>query len=363
MKILHFAEVVQGGIASYLLEAVPSQCKALGAENVRVLVAEDEKRFLAGLDPRIIRVLPPRKRDARGLATLFGKVKAIIAEEKPDVLHLHSSFAGAIVRTHYMLKPLRRPKIVYCAHGWSFNMQIGMAKRRAYQFIERLLAKRTDAIVCISEYEYVTALRNGIPKGKLHRIFNGIAAEAPVVDGTSPIDDASRLNLLFIGRQDRQKGYDVLLDAMRRLEGRAIMLHVVGDNVVSKASAAAPQPNVVQHGWQSRDAVASFMLGADALVMPSRWEGFGLVAVEAMRLGLPVCASAVDALPELVKEGVSGHLFPADNSEALAHLLADLDRTSLRRMSAGARQWFLAHFTADRMNRALLDLYADLCPS
>jgi glycosyltransferase involved in cell wall biosynthesis len=366
MKVLHVAEIVQGGVSTYLAEAVPAQCAALGTDAVRVLVAADEVRFLGALDPRVIRTLPPRRRDAVGLLRLFGAVRRAIAAERPDIVHLHSSFAGALVRLGLLLpRGKGAPKIVYCAHGWAFNMAVPERRRRVYAGVERLLARATDAIVCISAFERDTARRRGLPGRLLRLIPNGIAADPPAVPPDAvPATDPARLNLLFVGRQDRQKGFDILLDAMARLEDRPITLHVLGDRVVDGAGGAEParaRPNVVFHGWQPREAVGAFMAAADALVMPSRWEGFGLVAAEAMRQGLPVCASRVDALPELVSEGVSGHLFPPDDPAALAALLAGLDREELRRMGPGARRWFLERFTADAMNRALLDLYAELC--
>lgn len=363
MKVLHVAEIVQGGVASYLLETIPAQCAALGIDQVRVLVAEDEVRHLSGLDPAVIRVLPPRRRTAAGLRAMLATARAIIAAEGADILHLHSSFAGALLRGYYLLRPSGRPRIVYCAHGWAFNMQTSAAKRRAYQYVERSLATTTDAIICISGYEFETARHRGLPPALLHCIPNGIAAHPPhVTVAPSPYDPA-RLNLLYVGRHDRQKGLDILLDAMRRLPPGDIMLHVLGDAVVSQSGPIGDRPDVIHHGWQSRDRVAAFMAGADALVMPSRWEGFGLVAIEAMRVGLPVCASAVDALPELVEEGVSGHLFPPNDAEALATLLGTLDRRGLRAMRDSTKARFLEHFTADRMNRSILEIYDGLCPA
>ena len=363
MKVLHIAEVVQGGVASYLLETIPAQCEILGVDQVRVLVAEDEVRHLSGLDPTVIRALPPRRRTAAGLKAMLAAARAIIAAEGPDILHLHSSFAGALLRGHYLLRASKRPRIVYCAHGWAFNMQTSAAKQRAYQYVERSLAKASDAIICISYYEYETACLRGLPTGLLHRVRSGIAAQPPQVAAMPSPYDPARLNLLYVGRHDRQKGLDVLLDAMRRLPGGEIVLHVVGAAVASRGTPMGDAPNVVHHGWQSRDRVAAFMAGADALVMPSRWEGFGLVAIEAMRAGLPVCASAVDALPEMVKEGISGHLFPPNDAEALTALLETLDRAKLRAMRESTKAWFLEHFTSDRMNRSILAIYDDLCPA
>ena len=79
-----------------------------------------------------------------------------------------------------------------------------------------------------------------------------------------------------------------------------------------------------------------------------------------MRQRLPVCASAVDALPEIVREGVSGHLFAPNSVPAIVERLATLDKAGLARMKDSARAWFLKNFTSNRMNRLIIDLYREL---
>lgn len=328
---------------------------------------KDDVGFLKIDAPEMFR--PLKTTNGRKLFSLARFMKAcirLIYSERPDIIHLHSTYAGALIRLWFMIAPGWRPRIVYCAHGWSFNMQVPESRRRIYAFLERLFARVTDAIVCISKFEHDQAIKRGLPRDLLHRINNGINDKQMLRDRHPPGPShmglpATGIHLLFVGRQDRQKGFDILIDAMRLLQSKAITLHVVGDTVVSPRGTEAPDPpNVIRYGWKPRDEVETFLAGADALVMPSRWEGFGLAAVEAMRQELPVCASNVDALPEIVREGVSGYLFPPNDTAALARLLAGLDRETLRRMGRRARDWYLINFTADKMNEKLVDLYTAL---
>ena len=83
--------------------------------------------------------------------------------------------------------------------------------------------------------------------------------------------------------------------------------------------------------------------------MPSRWEAFGLVAIEAMRSGVPVIASNRGALPEVVEDGVGGYL-DLDDRDALGRLLSNLDRSELRRLGVSARQRWQEEFLSERIN-------------
>ena len=362
MKILHVAQKLPGGVSSYLCELVPFQLKNLGKANVLVLGPEQEAEHVPTLPRENWRFFPDSRRTPLSLLRLMSTARRVIDAERPDIIHLHSSFAGAIVRAGYLLWPCGyRPKIVYCSHGWAFNMAVPLAWGTCYALMERILAARTDSIPCISRHELKTAALRGLPRHKLKLVYNGVTRELPVATEAAPHFDPGRLNLLFVGRQDRQKGFDLLREAMARVRDLPIHLHAVGDAVVAAAgTATCDAPNITQHGWQPRDRVLQYLAAADALIMPSLWEGFGLVAAEAMRHSRAVLASNVDALPELVVDGVTGHLFAPSNVESIVQLLRSLDQAELREMGDRGRQRFLDLFDAERMNRQIVDIYSEL---
>lgn len=176
----------------------------------------------------------------------------------------------------------------------------------------------------------------------------------------SPFDERF-VNLLFVGRFDRQKGLDLLLRAMQRLQDTPIRLHVIG-SCVHEAKAVHPPDNVRLLGWMPRHTLDAYYAAADGLVVPSRWEAFGLVAIEAMRNGTAVIASRRGSLPELIDDGKTGYLFHLDETDLsdLEGVLRSLDKQRLRQMGTAAAQHFNQFFTADAMNRGLLDVYAKL---
>ena len=220
---------------------------------------------------------------------------------------------------------------------------------------ERLLSKTCDSVVCISEHEANSGLAIGISNSKLELVKNGVSLMAPISFSTVIWPD-KRLRLLFVGRLDHQKGYDLILEALRELRDVAFAI-IVGEFVVDVPSIANLPDNVSIVGWKSRVELVDYYKGAEILVMPSRWEGFGLTAVEAMRNNLPVFASAVGGLREIVAHGETGILFPPNSSQAIVDAVRSVDRNLLRRMGQSGRRRFEDYFTAERMATEVDFLY------
>lgn len=355
--ILHVCDSIIGGTGSYLAELLTLQAKRYGAGAVALLAPEEHRDHIepglaaSGVDFRFF----GRPSRVRGMAALTPAYLKALRTRQPALVHAHSFGAGVVTR---LAPRLGQPKLVFCPHGWAFDMELSAPVRHALAGIERALAARADRIVLISEHEAAIARRAGIAPAKLAVVPNGIALAAPAVASAAWQDD--RLKLLFVGRFDRQKGLDVLLDAVRPL-GDRIALRVIGGSVVSGAFDTAGAPPFVEFlGWRSRLEVAAHMAGADALVVPSRWEGFGLVAVEAMRLGTAVIASTAGGLREILGDGRYGFSFPAGDPAALRQVLASLDRATLAARAAVGQERFRACYTAERMEAAMDDLYQSL---
>lgn len=155
--------------------------------------------------------------------------------------------------------------------------------------------------------------------------------------------------VLAVGRRVPQKGFDVLLDALP--EG--MTLTVVGEGPYAPA-----HPRVTWLG--RRDDVPALMAAHDILAVPSRWEGFGLVAAEGLAAGMAVVASAVDGLPEVV--GEDGVLVPPGDAVALGDALRRLrDDASLRsRLGAAGAARARERFDVRRMVRRYETIYRDL---
>ena len=125
MKILHVCESLIGGPASYLEEILPYQIQQFGADNVVLLAPEGQRGSIASSIDCVVETYRRTGRDVRSILALALAIRAKIKLHDPDVVHLHSSFAGAIGRL-IIRRSRSRARIVYCAHCWAFD-QIGRA--------------------------------------------------------------------------------------------------------------------------------------------------------------------------------------------------------------------------------------------
>lgn len=355
MRLLHIAESTWGGCGTYLNEVVPLQAQSFGADQVRCLVPLQHVSHLVDVAPEMIWTFE-RPGRLGGLPRLAAAVQAAVSGWKPDVIHAHSTFAGAVVRL--LSCAYAMPPVIYCPHGWAFDIEQSRTAKFATRLAERLLSYRAHRIIAISEAERIQGVRAGIRDNKFVVVPNGILGRRP--DERAVWDD-HRLKVLFVGRLDRQKGVDVLLAAARDLEA-AFSVRIIGEEVLSGSAGRKPcdpMRHIAFLGWQSKAAVVAQINACDLVVMPSRWEGFGLVAIEAMRAGKPVVASSVGGLQEIVEDGVTGLLVAPDDPTALAAALTRCDLSTLQQMGNRGRQRFMAHYTSDRTHAGLMQVYAD----
>jgi glycosyltransferase involved in cell wall biosynthesis len=352
MRILHVAESVKGGCGTYLNQVMRVQMADPAIETVHAVVPQAHLMQVPDVPAGRRTVFAGRRRSAESFRALWRATAETVKTFEPDCIHLHSTFAGAIGRIGLALGP-SRPSIVYCAHGWAFDMTGSPVKRTAMMLAERALAPACEGIIAISEHERRRAIAAGISPDRIVTVLNGIIDVPPP---PAPKADPTR-RVLFIGRLDRQKGFDVLLQAVGPLASR-IALRVIGSAVVGdQAAITVDRPGVTMLGWCDEARVRHELAWADCVVVPSRWEGFGLVALEAMRAGRAVIASRVGGLPEVVEDGHTGWLIPPDDAVALRSTLVSLSDADLIQAGAAGRRRFLRHFTIERTTASLTAVY------
>ena len=248
-----------------------------------------------------VRLLSPVARGGRmgpgGLARLISRVKRF------DVVHTHLWAGDAWGRLAGL--GASRP-VVSTEHNTR-----GDSRWRAA--IARSMAPLSSQFIAVSESASV-----GLPAERVQVIANGI----DLVDHRPrPWPSPLEKRVLFIGRLERQKGADVLLSALERLpDVRADLLGEGRERSALMRQAASLGGRARLHGWLADP--GPLLDVCPVVVMPSRWEGFGLVAVEAMAAGRVVVASAVDALPHVL--GDVGVMVPPDDPMELAKTLDGL---------------------------------------
>ena len=354
MRILHVAETARGGVGAYLSYVVPAQAAAPDVESVRVVAPAQHRAALERLNDSQVRGYDRPDRSVESLRRLAAALLAEVATFRPDLVHAHSTFAGLVVRALFGAR-VRRPRLVYCPHGWAFDIEAPLWRRSAVAGLESVLAAACDTVVAISDHEAAQGRRIGISARRLRLIVSGVPDAAPAAPA---VWRDERRKVLFVGRLDRQKGADVLCQAVSTAADQ-LAVRLVGAEVADGVALSYP-PNVERLGWLEQDRVARQVAAADVIAIPSRWEGFGLVAAEAMRASKPVVASCVGGLTELVSPGSTGALVRPGDPDALRQALLAQSGEELVRMGTRGRLRYVERFTAARMNAELLALYQDL---
>lgn len=363
MKILHVCETLPGGPASYFEEVLPYQTSLYGAENIMLLIPEEQLSQVSPDYRGLIKSYAKSGRNIRSFLALALAIRSAIRIHNPSIIHLHSSFAGAVGR----IVPAgvrHRPKVIYCAHGWSFDRPPKPPWTHIWMLIERVLARSTDLIVNVSPHEARLLLKNGFSLERVTLVENGVKdlpnpAEDVVL---SARESSAAVSLLFVGRMDEQKGFDLLLEELEDVDPGRASLTVAGSAIIGERALSLNAP-IKFLGWISRDQVNAQLQEADAVVLPSRWEGMPIAAIEAFRMGCPILVSNRGPFPYMVDDGVSGVVMDIDQPGFLARAIATLEKSNLSAMRVAARSTYKRRFHADRLNRELANAYASLFPS
>src|SRR5450755_4110254 len=266
--------------------------------------------------------------DWRALAEL----KAFLCAGQFDVVHTHSSKAGALGRLAARRADVQR--IVHTYHGFPFHDFQSWPRRTAYQRIERSLGKITDAFLAVGPAVAAEAIRLRIAPPERVRTI-GVAVTAGPAPDSSDRAEARRLLGIppgmhvvgTVGRLDFQKAPDDFVTALSQL-GRDDVYGVwIGDGPLR----AETEKLAARRGLAGRLAivgersdVSALLPGLDVFAMASRYEGLPCAIVEAMAAARPVVATTVNAVPNIVVAGETGLLVPPGRPELLSRALRHL---------------------------------------
>lgn len=253
--------------------------------------------------------------DARAVREL----RSLTRRVAPDIVQINSSKAGVLTRV--ALARSGKPT-VFTAHGWAFSGRGGVSGT-AYALAERAVAPLSDAIVCVSQHDLRLAYdRHIVPRGRLHVIHNGIEAPAAPPARRAPGD---RLVLGCTARLAAPKDLITLLCALKQPGCERWELRVFGDGpdrkrIERRRGELGLADRVTLLG--NRDDIAAQLADCDAFALISDWEGLPYSILEAMAAGLPVLASDVGGIPDLVVPGSTGELVPPRDPLAAGRILA-----------------------------------------
>jgi glycosyltransferase involved in cell wall biosynthesis len=294
--------------------------------------------------------------DFRGILELT----RVLGEWRPDLVSAHTAKAGWLARA--AAARLGIPA-VYTPHGWSIGGRISHAAGAVFAAAEKIAARWTAAIVCVSESERDLALRKRVaPPDLLRVVHNGVADIDPELraePGRTPV------RICSVARFEAPKDHATLLRALALVRSAEWQLDLVGDGPLE----AATRRLAADLGLETRVHFLGYMADpAEALaasqifVLSSRSEGFPRSILEAMRAGLPVVASNAGGIPEAVADGSTGWIVPPGSPDALAAALGSLilDGGERARLGAAGRASYEDGFRLATMVELTASIYIEV---
>jgi len=316
------------------------------------------------------KITPERRSLASGVAAqlkILGNVVGRIARRRPEIVHIHTCALFTFWRdiVHMAAARALGCRVVWHIHDGTFQpffSQGPQAKRSAIR-----LALRAGGAVIVLSRTAVDALRPLAPEVRWRVVGNG----APLPPRTAA-HSGGPVRILFLGNLTRRKGAYDLVDAFARAgrDGFRGVVRLAGgelhpgqrDDMLRYIDAAGCSDAVALLGVVAGQVKEQALADADCLALPSYAEGLPMAVLEGMAYGLPVLATRIGAIPEVVTDGREGFLFDPGDVATMADRLARLGRdAALRReMGRAARARIEAEYSLDVMAARILAIYREV---
>jgi glycosyltransferase involved in cell wall biosynthesis len=358
LRIVHCFRSPVGGIFRHVRDLTEAQAAAGHAVGIVCDSTTggdyEEQLFEAMKDSLALGIhrTPMQRHVGPGDLASASRTYRIIQELRPDVLHGHGAKGGAYARLFGSLLRVSRSRVarLYSPHGGSLHYDETTATGKLFFGLERFMARFTDCLLFVSDYERKTYRRKvGEPSIPNRLVYNGLRAAEfePVAAATDPAD------FLYIGMMRDLKGPDIFIDALALAGGglgRPPSAVMVGDgDDLPRYHARVERLGLKNHvrflpPMPARDAFAL----AGLVVVPSRAEAMPYIVLEALAAGMPMIATAVGGIPEIFGEG-SPALIRPDPGELAGKMGTALgDRDAYRKMMPQLGE-LKARFGADVM--------------
>jgi glycosyltransferase involved in cell wall biosynthesis len=308
--------------------------------------------------------------DARALRRL----SALMRTDRFDVVHTHSAKAGTLGRLAAYRAHV--PRIVHTYHGLPFHEFQSSLRRATYINIERRLGRITDVALCVGTGVAVEVIRRGLVAPERVRTI-GVTVDGHAATRTPESKRRARQALGLpedalvvgaVGRLAYQKAPQDFVAALERIGRRDVVGVWVGDGELAgdirrAIRLVAPPAEVILAG--ERADVTDLLPAFDVFALPSRYEGLPVAIVEAMVAGVPVVATAVNAVSDVVVPGVTGLLVPPARPDLLATAVAYLldHRGEAEAMAKAARKHVSDTHSPEALGRVLADAYDPAAPT
>jgi glycosyltransferase involved in cell wall biosynthesis len=366
LRIVHILRAPVGGLFRHVRDLAAAQAAAGHEVGVICDSTATDTLTTARLDalkPHLslgLHQTPMSRSIGPGDVTSYLAIGSALQRLNAGIVHGHGAKGGAYARlaAGTLKRQGRRIFAVYTPHGGSLHYDPRSISGRLYLGLERQLAGMTDGLIFESAFS-AAKFRSAVGRDVAHTavIPNGLMDEdfAP----QEPTTDAS--DILFVGELRQLKGVDVLLEALHRVGAvRPVTATIVGDGpdretFVAQANQLGLTTSV---SWTGAMPARSAFARGRIMVVPSRAESFPYIVLEAAAAAMPMIATNVGGIPEIVAGSAVKLVMPGDAAALAERILATLaDPDGARAAALGLRELVAARFTVQAMASAIETLY------
>lgn len=305
----------------------------------------------------------PSARGVLGLA-------AVLRASGAQLVHTHGGTAGFYGRL--AARWVGGQRTVHTYHGIHYLHDKSLRKRYLHRAIDRTLLRWTDEVICVAKSDRDLALKERLAlPDHVSVVYNGIDIarfEKAQADDGRTAQPSREFIVGTVGRLHEQKGHTVLLQAASFIRGACpqVRFRIIGDGPLRESlegQARALGLNGIVEFVGARDDVPEQLRHFDLFVLPSLWEGMPYVVLEAMAAGVPIVATDVDGVREIITSDGEGVLVSPGNGRALGAAVIDLVGNDARRAELGARgaQVVRERFSLESMIDQTVSVYLRAC--
>lgn len=350
IKILHIVEAMGGGVFTFLVDLANNLCDEFDIVIAHGLRSETPDDYGQYFDEKI--QLIEVKNFNRSINILqdlkaFCEIRQIANDVKPDIIHLHSSKAGAIGRWAFWEK---HTPLYYSPHGYSFLMQDATVNsRHFYKFIEKISGRRPCTTIACSQGEYeasldlnkkVALINNGINVDELQSLINIYGVK----------EDPNKLIVYTSGRICSPKNPELFNAVAEKVPDVSFLW--IGDG---ELRGKLKSPNIHITGWLDRKSALKYSMTADIFILPSLWEGMPLSLLEAMYLKKLCLVSDAIGNRDVIENGVNG--FICNNAEEYVEIVQKRSSSNLKLLTERAHQDIIIKHNSSKMTADYKKVY------
>lgn len=278
------------------------------------------------------------------------EVKKLIKNEKPDLVHMHSSKAGAIGRI--AISP-KKTKMFYTPHSYAFcKKDESNLKIKFYKMIEKILGKRNCMTIACSKGEYEQSLQ--VTKNSFY-INNGIDIEdieQVILDEPERIIDEKHLKICTVGRIGYQKNPQMFNKIAEKFPD--IQFSWIGDGELREV---LKSPNIEVMGWQDRQTAMKQLYQNDIFILPSLWEGLPITLLEAMYFRKICLVSDVVGNRDVIENEKNG--FICQTEDEYYHIIQKIKNGEIDylKIKDKAKESIVIHYDMEKIAKQYLKIY------